>query len=246
LRTLPSLKLEDLDKKNKLIPLAISEMQGSKVFYTTCFTNGIIYLDVGFDLHSLPQELLPYIALFGRTLVDMGTQKEDFVRLSQRIGRSTGGIWPAMFTSTIRGTENGAAWLFLRGKATSQQAEELLAILRDILLTVKLDDVERFRQLVLEDKAEAEASLVPGGHRVVNNRLKALFNEADWADEQINGLSQLFFLRQLAPKLDNNWPEVLNGWRHPQDIAQPADDDLQCNAGCDQLGEFRATTGELP
>ena len=209
LATLPGLKLEDLDKENKRIPLALSEAAGSKIFYHDLFTNGIVYLDVGFDLHALPQELLPYVSLFGRALVDMGTQKEDFVRLSQRIGRSTGGIWPALFTSLIRGTEKGATWLFLRGKSTTQQAEELLAILRDILLTVRLDDVERFRQLVLEDKAEAEASLLPGGHRVVNTRLRALFNESDWVEEQIGGLSQLFFLRELAPELDNNWQGVV-------------------------------------
>ncbi len=209
LATLPGLKLNDLDKENKRIPLALSEVEGSKIFYHDLFTNGIVYLDVGFDLHALPQELLPYVSLFGRALVDMGTQKEDFVRLSQRIGRSTGGVWPALFTSLIRGTEKGATWLFLRGKSTAQQAEELLGILRDILLTVRLDNVERFRQLVLEDKAEAEASLVPGGHRVVNTRLRALFNESDWAEEQIGGVSQLFFLRELAPELDNNWPGVL-------------------------------------
>ena len=209
LATLPGLKLGDLDKENKRIPLALSEVEGSKIFYHDLFTNGIVYLDVGFDLHALPQELLPYVSLFGRALVDMGTEKEDFVRLSQRIGRTTGGVWPALFTSLIRGTEKGATWLFLRGKSTTQQAEQLLAILRDILLTVRLDNVERFRQLVLEDKAEAEASLVPGGHRVVNTRLRALFNESDWVEEQIGGVSQLFFLRELAPELDNNWPGVL-------------------------------------
>ena len=209
LATLPGLKLADLDKENKRIPLAITEVEGSKIFYHDLFTNGIVYLDMGFDLHALPQELLPYVALFSRALVDMGTQKEDFVRLSQRIGRSTGGIWPALFTSLIRGTEKGATWLFLRGKSTTQQAEELLAILQDILLTVRLDDVKRFRQLVLEDKAETEASLVPGGHRVVNTRLRALFNESDWAEEQIGGLSQLFFLRDLAPELESNWTGVL-------------------------------------
>lgn len=209
LATLPGLKLNDLEKENKRIPLAISEVEGSKILYHDLFTNGIVYLDVGFDLHALPQELLPYVSLFGRALVDMGTQKEDFVRLSQRIGRSTGGVWPALFTSLIRGTEKGATRLFLRGKSTPQQAEELLSILRDILLTVRLDNVERFRQLVLEDKAEAEASLVPTGHRVVNMRLRALFNESDWVEEQIGGLSQLFFLRELAPELDSNWPAVL-------------------------------------
>jgi hypothetical protein len=138
----------------------------------------------------------------------MGTEREDYVRLAQRIGRSTGGIWPASFTSLIRGTDRGAARLILRGKATTAQAGELLAILADVLLTVRLDNQERFRQIALEDKANAEAGLVPAGHRVVNTRLRALFNEADWAAEQMDGIDQLFFLRELVKQVDQNWPAV--------------------------------------
>ena len=51
--------------------------------------------------------------------------------------------------------------------------------------------------------------MIPGGHGVVDTRLRANFNEADWADEQMSGVSYLFFLRQLAEDVDNDWPGVL-------------------------------------
>ena len=89
------------------------------------------------------------------------------------------------------------------------QTDELLAILRDVLLTVRLDNQERFQQIVLEEKAGQEARLVPAGHGVVNRRLRAYFNEADWAAEQMGGVSYLFFLRQLAQAVDTDWPNVL-------------------------------------
>lgn len=209
LATIPSLELEDLDKENKLIPLELLEGSGCKILYHDIFTNGILYLDLGFDLHTLPQELLPYVPLFGRALLEIGTQAEDFVKLSQRIGRSTGGIRPATFNSLIRGTDRGASWMFLRGKATIAQTDELLAILRDVLLTVRLDNRDRFRQMVLEEKADGEAMLVPSGHQVVNTRLRAKFNEADWAEEQIAGVSYLLFIRGLAQAVESSWPEVL-------------------------------------
>ncbi|MEJ2750563.1 MAG: insulinase family protein, partial [Anaerolineae bacterium] len=85
LATIPRLTLADLDKENKTIPLAISDLHGSELLYHDLFTNGIIYLDLGFDLHTLPADLLPYVKLFGRALVEMGTEPEDFVKLSQRI-----------------------------------------------------------------------------------------------------------------------------------------------------------------
>ncbi len=208
LATIPMLTLDDLERTNKHIPLAITELHGARVLYHDLFTNGIIYMDVGLDLHALPADMLPYIGLFSRALLETGVGEQDFVQLSQRIGRSTGGIWPQTFTSVIRGSRHGAAWLFLRGKVMPDKADELLAILRDVLTDARLDNQERFRQMVLEDKAAQEARLIPGGHSVVNMRLRANFNEADWAAEQIGGVSYLFFLRALAQQIETDWASV--------------------------------------
>ncbi len=209
LATIPVLKLSDLDRQNKLIPLSDLDLNGNRILYHDLFTNGILYLDIGFDLHNLPQEYLPYVPLFGRALLEVGTESEDFVKLSQRIGRDTGGIHASPLTSLRRGTRQGVTWLFMRSKATVEKSQMLLDILRDVLLTVKLDNCERFRQMVLEEKAGHEAGLVPSGHRIINSRLRGQFDEAGWAAEQMSGVSYLFFLRRLAEDVENNWPAVL-------------------------------------
>jgi Zn-dependent M16 (insulinase) family peptidase len=139
----------------------------------------------------------------------MGTASQDYVSLTQRIGKSTGGIWSGALISNIRESQNSALYFFLRGKATLEKSGELLDILKDVLLTAKLDNRERFKQIVLEEKAGAEAGLIPGGHRVVNNRLRARFSQADWVAEQVGGLENLFFLRKLADDIENDWGSVL-------------------------------------
>src|SRR5258706_335863 len=216
LASLPALSLSDIDPKIKAIPIEISEVGGVKTINHALFTNSILYLDLGFDLHALPADLLPYAGLFGRLLLEMGTAKDDFVRLTQHIGRDTGGIRPSALTSAVRPPrfsrgepERSAAWLFLRSKAVASQSAALLDILKDILLGARLDNRERFKQIVLEEKAGMEAGLVPGGHQVVNRRLRARFSEADWISEQLSGLEQLFFLRELAEALEKDWPAVL-------------------------------------
>jgi Zn-dependent M16 (insulinase) family peptidase len=208
LATLPVLKLEDLDKENKTIPLEVLEQQDTKVLYHDIFTNGIVYLDLGFDLHALPADLLPLTEIFGRALLETGTDKEDFVKLSQRIGKSTGGITHTAITATAFGSREAVARLFLRGKATVAQAGELLNILRDVLLTARLDERERIKQIVLEEKAGLESSLVPSGHIYVNQRLRAQFNEAGWAKDQMSGIGYLFALRELASDIDRRWKSV--------------------------------------
>jgi len=209
LATIPSLSLADIDRSIKSLPVEALKMGQTPVQYHDLFTNGILYLDLGFDLHVLPQDLLPFAGLFGRILLEMGTEKEDFVKLAQRIGRDTGGIRSTTLNSAIRSSDRPATWFFLRGKAVASQSKDLLAILNDILVGARLDQRERFRQIVLERKAGLEAGLVPGGNAVANQRLRARFNEADWLSEQMHGLAHLFFLRDLVDAIENNWPSVL-------------------------------------
>jgi Zn-dependent M16 (insulinase) family peptidase len=210
LAKIPMLKLTDLERENKKIPLIVMDQQAPKILRHDLFTSGIVYLDVGFDLHALPQKYLPYIRLFGRALLEMGTETEDYVTLSQRINRKTGGIFPAFLTSSLRKNHGSTAWMFLRGKAMTAQSQDLLDIIQDVLMTLRLDNRERFRQMVLEAKARQEQQLVPMGHRVVNLRLRAHFTEADWAAEQISGISFLIFLRRLAREIETSWDDVLD------------------------------------
>ncbi|MBX3015041.1 MAG: insulinase family protein [Caldilineaceae bacterium] len=210
LAALPMLTLHDLEPKVKTIPNEVSALGDGQLLYHDLFTNGILYLTLGFNLHALRQDLLPYIHLFGRALTEMGTDKEDFVELQQRIGRKTGGIGHSVLLGESRHQPETNAWFLVSGKSTVAQTPDLLAILRDILLTVKLDDRERFRQIVLKAKARNESGLIPSGHSVVSGRLRAAFTEADWLDEEMGGINYLFFLRRLATEVESDWPAVLH------------------------------------
>jgi Zn-dependent M16 (insulinase) family peptidase len=209
LATIPTLKLRDLSRENNRIPLVRSIEKGAEILYHDVFTSGIAYVDVGFDMHALPQKYIPYLPLFGRAFLEMGTEDEDYVTLSQRISRKTGGIRPIFHTSAVKNGKSATAWLVLRGKAMMAQAASLLDMFRDVFLKVRLDNRERFRQMVLEAKARQEEMLVPSGHQFVGLRLRAHYTEADWAAEQMGGVSHLFFLRDLAKAVDDRWPSVL-------------------------------------
>jgi presequence protease len=208
LATIPSLQLSDIDRQVRTIPAEEFAAGPSRILYHDLFTNGILYFDLGFNLHTLPAEYLPYMPLFGRALTEMGTRRSSFVQFMQRIGTYTGGIRPQTMTSAALGKKEAAAWFFLRGKAMVPQTADLLDLLGEALLQARLEDRERFRQMVLEEKSSLESGLVQMGSRIVNLRLKSHFDEASWAVEQYYGISQLFFLRKLIDEIDQNWPLV--------------------------------------
>ena len=208
LATIPLLQLADLERESRVIPVDEERLQGVPLLTHDLFTNGIVYLDLGLNLRALPQELLPWVPLFSAALLEMGTRREDYVRLSQRIGRKTGGIRAGTLLSSVVGSEECSAWLTLRAKCTPDQAQDMLDILRDVLLDLDCDNPERFLQLALEEKAGAESGLIPGGHAVVNSRLGAHFTEAGWVAEQMGGVSNLFFLRERIRRSEEDRSEA--------------------------------------
>ncbi len=208
LATIPSLTLADLPRENRRIPRVVTSCADTRVLFHDQPTNGIVYCDVGLDLHTLPAELLPYVDLFGRALLETGAGEMDFVQLSRRIGRSTGGIVARTWTSAVEGSDTAAAWMLLRTKAMPEQTDELLAILHEVLTRARLDNRERFHQLVLEEKSQVESSIPFAGSRYAGLRLLSGLSEAGWAAEQMGGVSHLEFLRRLADRIATGWNAI--------------------------------------
>ena len=218
LAKIPTLTIDDLPRQNKTVPIEREEVGGITTFTHPLATNGVLYLDLGFDLTALPGNLLPYLPIFSRALTQTGTGKESFVSLMQRIGRSTGGIGVNRWSSTRRDGNGIAAWLFLRGKAVPDKTGELLAIMHDVLTDARFDNRDRIRQMALESKAGFESSLAGMGNAVAGSRLRAQFNESDWFGEQTGGVSQYFFLRDLIKRIESDWPSVELALKQIRDI----------------------------
>ena len=209
LAKLPMLRLADLDRKNSVTPREVISIGGRSLLHNDLSTNGIAYIDVGFDLHTLSSDELAYVPVLARALIELGTDKEDEVTFAHRIARYTGGIEPHAFALTKTDAKSTAAWLVLRAKATVARTGELIEILRDLLLSARLDQRERLSRLVLEEKAQLESSLSPRGSYYCGLRLKAAASESGVANEQMHGVSQLAFLRQLAAEIEADWTSVL-------------------------------------
>ncbi len=211
LARIPRLKRQDMEKELKITPRQEKEVSRVKLLFHPQPTAGIFYLDLGFDLHFLPQKYLSYLPLFGRSLLEMGTSKQDFVQLTTRIRQKTGGIAPGTFTHTIMdGDGRSDCRLFLRGKSLPENIQELYNIIKDIIQDVNLDNRERFKQILLEEKSGMEQSIVPAGHRFAGMRIKARYSESDWAQEHMSGITYLLFLRHLADLVDKDWDKVKN------------------------------------
>jgi Zn-dependent M16 (insulinase) family peptidase len=210
LAKIPALTLGDIERNIKTELQEIIEQDGTRIYFHEQPTAGIAYLDVLLNLRTLPAAYLPYVELFGEALTKMGTTSESYVKLTQRIGIHTGGVYTSSLTTNHRHTDDYMAYLMLRGKAMADKTQDLLGIFKDILLTVNLNDRERFKQLVLQRKTRIERALPFSGHSIAASRVQAQLDIVSWVDEQMGGAESLFFLRELESKIDNDWASVLH------------------------------------
>jgi presequence protease len=208
LATIPTLRLADIARTVRAVPTSHAKIADTTVLTHELATNGIVYLDIGLDLGVLPADLLPWVQLFGAALLETGAGERDFVTLTQDIGRLTGGIRSSAFALSQSGSDRAQCWLFLRSKATSERAADLVNLLGDVLMQPRLDNRERIHQLVLKQKASTESRIVPAGNYMARLRLAATLCQSGFAEERMFGVSYLEFLRDLAQRFEGGWTTI--------------------------------------
>jgi presequence protease len=205
---LPRLARADLAAARELPSPTVEARGGAELVWIDRPTRGLVYLDLAFDLHVLPERLLPLVAVLGRALLETGTARSDLAALTRRIDRDTGGIGVTL--EALPGVDGGpgAARFVLQGKALADRSDELAALLLEVLTEARLDDRDAIRRLALEDLARRRTSLEPAGHSFVLRRLTAHAGPEGRIAELLTGLASLDALGTLVGRIDDAWGDV--------------------------------------
>jgi len=214
LAKIPTLTKADLEPKVATVPYELEKVGSGSIatlMHHPQITNGVVYVDLMLDATRVSPAQLPYLSLLGSFMTELGTTKQDFVELQQRIGRETGGVRVGVSLSQMVAADgNGPALgrMLMRGKSMVAQVPALLDVMRELLMEVNLDDKERFKQLLTEERAGTESSVVPSGHVYASSRIRAQYRVADWASEKMSGYEYLTFLRELSARIDTEWESI--------------------------------------
>lgn len=212
LAKIPTLTRNDLDKKIKTVSYERYDDKGVTILHHPFNTNGVVYVDMTLDMAHVPTHLLPLLSMFTGALTEMGTTKQDFVSLQQQLGAQTGGVRASPLITQMYsadGTGPAVAKMIIRGKAMVSQVPALFDLIGEILTEVDINNKERFRQLLIEERAGIESGIAGSGHSVAAGRLGAMFRPTLWADEQMGGLDFLKSVRTLIDRVDNDWDSVV-------------------------------------
>lgn len=219
LASIPTLEPGDLPRENRKLPCAERSGADVEILLHDLDTTGIIYSRLLLPLDSVPADLLPLLPLYARALTEAGTRRHDYVELGLELAARTGSLdaFPAFHTRL----SDAAALPFLEvsGKATADKAGHLAELMQEILTDADLDHAERFTQMVMEERARLEQSIVPSGHTLVGTRLGGALSAAGAYAELCGGVSYLEYVRALSSRVKNDWPGLLADLRRLHSLA---------------------------
>ena len=209
LAAIPHLKLADMPRENRNVHKVEAHVGSAPALCHHLPTAGIAYVTLAFDMAALPTRLVPLLPLFSRALTEMGSARRSYVDLGLAIAGHTGGMdaYPVFMTS--HAGRKPVSHFMVSGKANLDRVGGLSDLFREIILDTDFNNLERFRQMLLEERARQEQSLVPSGHSIVISRLTALHSVAGGLAELAGGISNMDIIRDWADNLDERWPELL-------------------------------------
>ncbi len=203
LASLPKLNRSDLPKENEKVPTEMESIDGITVYTHPLFTAGIVYLDVGFDLSTIPCDLLPYFSIYSELLTRCGAAGFSPEQMAKRVSLSTGGINSSDMCTTRFGTEDDLVFkFFFHGKVLPERFDEMVDIFVDVMCKPELDNAKLLHDILFELRNDMNAAVIRSGHSFAIANAASRLSKSKYIDEVFDGISQLRFLDKLVRKKD--------------------------------------------
>lgn len=219
---LPLLKRESLPKKVQVIEqdfkALLPRMPGGEVLFQPIFSNGVLYLNIAFDVTFLAEEEKQLLPLLTRALWGVGAEEMTYDVLTHKLSRCFGGAFSQLDASHLldeappgvgRGKDKDrrGEFFFIRTKFLPSRAGEALDLLKKILQKPRFDRALRLKDVLLEFRNDYRSSLVPSGHHYTTLRAVKDLTPSLCREDQWHGIGQFLLLDRLA----ENWSEKLAG-----------------------------------
>lgn len=210
LEKIPVLKLEDISRKIRPFKNEETAIAGTKVLYHDYHTNGIVYLNLTFDIQNVPEELLAYVSLLKNVLGYVDTENYTFGELFNEINRRSGGIGSAIgiYANADDEAKNVKTYE-LRAKCLEDQLDFVFSMIREILTKSKLEDEKRLYEIIAQIKSRLQMALPSNGHSTAVTRAMSYFSDSSRFSDVTGGIAFYRCIEEMESRFEEKKSEII-------------------------------------
>jgi Zn-dependent M16 (insulinase) family peptidase len=187
---IPKLDLRDIGKRSESAVTSVENTHGFKCYCTEMFTNGIVYLSLGFDLSKIPFRLLTYIGILSDLFKDIGTSNRCYEKLTNEISSVFGNLdFSLTMEEKVADKDYFRPVLYIEARFLKKNLEKAFEILKDIIENIDLENAERVKEVIKSRFLYREMYIKSEGYDYSVTRIKACVNDRGRFLEQVKGLS---------------------------------------------------------
>ncbi len=210
LLSIPLLDIEDIEKEIEHIELNETIIKDVKVLHHPTFTNEIAYINLLFDTTSVPQHLIPYVALLTSLLGKISTKNYTYDKLSNLIDINTGGICSRIGTYSLQqGYDKFLPKFAVRSSALVKNLKQLFNLLGELVNNTEFNEVNRIKEVIEESQSRLEMVIFDKGHVIAGTRVNSYFSSIGKYIEETSGISYYMFISDLAKNFTEKQEDIL-------------------------------------
>jgi len=204
----PKLRVTDIQSKIILTVPDLIDLGGTYLYSNEYFTNDIVYLSIGFDLSSVPVDLLPYLTLLTDLFREAGTKKRPYDVLYKEISMYFGGFDFALtMLDNVKDPMKFTPILYFEIKTLKKYIFKAGEILKDLISNKDYSNFERVKEVLISRHQQREVGLKSEGYDYSVTRLKACVSERGKFLEMVKGLTSYYTTKKIYDNIDSE----LNG-----------------------------------
>jgi len=194
-KTIPSLKLTDIDRKIWNCEYSVQENKDFTLLHVDMFSSNIVYFDFAFDVCDV--EDLCTLSFLTDLLTQVNTKNFSYVDLNKEIALKTGGLsfFPEVIENKI--TKKIDCRIILNVKVSIENYSALFSILHEIAFNTLFDDDKKIKEVLESTILRMESETIMRGNITARSRLASYFLESSKVANLLGGLDYLHFLQDL-------------------------------------------------
>ncbi len=208
--TLPMLALSDISEEVQWYETLEKNVADVPVLHYSDFTNDIVYANLFFDTHALPEELIPYGKLMAELIGKMNTENYTFGELDNALNIHTGGFYTYLNSFLESNSDDQLITKFVvTAKATVDKSDKLFEICSEILNHSKFEDLERLKEVLTRHQSQVESGVKNYGIHYAMTRLTSYYTNRGMYNELTDGLTYYDFITDLTTNFDAKSEEIV-------------------------------------
>ena len=206
LAKIPLLARADIDKKAQPFQNELRKAGDTEVLYHEIFTNGIGYVDLVFKAGGIPVELIPYLGLLKAALGQVDTEHYTYGEFSNELNLHTGGISCSVGSyDSVQNPKDYTAVFEVKSKALYEETPVAFAMIKEMLLTSKLHDKKRLKEILAETKSRQQMAFQTAGHSMAALRAMSYFSSSSAFSDMTEGVDFYHFIEELDADFEEKW-----------------------------------------